>query len=262
VDRDPLGYGAGLNLYAFVGNNPINRIDAFGLYEDSVLDCATREGHVTRARDAYACDDDVQDYVRDVFGPMIDPSPEVVCDWLGRLAKGLNLADQLNPHNILDALGLIEGFGSIADLINAGLYWLEGDYGQAAFASAAALPIVGLVAAEVKAAKKLPNEAFVVRGGLNTPESVASGMGTHPSGIPGVSVESAAGKSVAELAAGPPPIPNSKIGVTTVGDVRAAGGDVLPTSGMRPNHATLTGLPPEDISKLLQPPIPNPAKSK
>jgi hypothetical protein len=106
----------------------------------------------------------------------------------------------------------------------------------------------------------LPNDALVVRGGLNTPESVASGFGTHPSGVTGVSVESAPGKSVAELAAGPPPIYNSKVGVTTVGDVRALGGDVIPTQGMRPNHATLTGLTPQQISGLLQPPIPNPAR--
>ncbi len=47
-------------LYDPFGNNPINRIDPFDLYEVSVVDCATREGHVARARDAYASDDDVQ----------------------------------------------------------------------------------------------------------------------------------------------------------------------------------------------------------
>lgn len=32
VQRDPIGYGDGMNLYAYVGNNPVNRIDYLGLY--------------------------------------------------------------------------------------------------------------------------------------------------------------------------------------------------------------------------------------
>jgi hypothetical protein len=42
--------------------------------------------------------------------------------------------------------------------------------------------------------------------------------------------------------------------------VRQAGGDVIRTSGRSLNHATLTGLTPEQISLLLTPIIPNPAK--
>jgi hypothetical protein len=33
VTRDPLGEVGGMNLYAFVGNNPVNWVDPFGLYE-------------------------------------------------------------------------------------------------------------------------------------------------------------------------------------------------------------------------------------
>ena len=50
------------------------------------------------------------------------------------------------------------------------------------------------------------------------------------------------------------------MGVTTVGEVRALGGDVIRTSGRSLNHATLTGLTPEQSSFLLTPTIPNPAK--
>jgi hypothetical protein len=75
----------------------------------------------------------------------------------------------------------------------------------------------------------------------------------------GVSVESAEGKTVKELSEN---IPHGQVGVTTVGDVRAAGGDVVRTSGKSPNHATLTGLPHEDANKLLTPTIPNPAKQQ
>jgi hypothetical protein len=106
------------------------------------------------------------------------------------------------------------------------------------------------------AADPLPDDALVVRGGQNTSALVRKGLGTHRSGVSGVSVHSAPGVSAADLAVG---IPNGQIGVTTVGRVRAAGGDVIRTSGRSPHHATLTGLTPEQISGLLTPTEPNPA---
>lgn len=106
-------------------------------------------------------------------------------------------------------------------------------------------------------AERIPDEALVVRGGRNQPEDLRRGIGTHPCGVTGVSVESAVGLAVEELAAG---IPHGQIGVTTVGAIRAASGDVVRTSGRSPNHATLVGLSPEEASRLLTPAIPNPAK--
>lgn len=103
----------------------------------------------------------------------------------------------------------------------------------------------------------IPFDALVIRGGTNTPEQVRNGLGTHPSGIQGVSVECESGLSVAELAA---PLPHGRVGVTTVGRVRAAGGDVVRTSGRSLRHATLTGLTPGAISRLLTPTVPNPAR--
>lgn len=99
----------------------------------------------------------------------------------------------------------------------------------------------------------------MVRGGRNRPEDIERGMGTHPSGITGVSVKSAAGLSVEELTNA---IPHRQVGVTTVGEVRKAGGDVIRTSGRSPYHATLTGLTPEQASQLLTPTISNPARGK
>ena len=96
-----------------------------------------------------------------------------------------------------------------------------------------------------------------MRGGRNLSADIVRGTGTHPSGVTGVSVECAAGVSVAELAAA---IPHGQIGVTTVGAVRQIGGDVVRTTGRSPSHATVTGLTPEQLSGLLTPTIPNPTR--
>src|SRR5437868_1625722 len=102
---------------------------------------------------------------------------------------------------------------------------------------------------------KIPDDALVVRGGKNRPEDIRRGTGTHPSGVTGVSVECAAGATVDQLATA---ILHGQVGVTTVGKVRAAGGNVVRTSGRSPNHATLTGLTPDKASQLLTPTTPNP----
>jgi hypothetical protein len=106
-------------------------------------------------------------------------------------------------------------------------------------------------------AERIPDEAIVVRGGRNSPADLRRGTGTHPSGLTGVSVECATGISEDELAAA---IPHNQIGVTTVGAIRAAGGDVLRTLGRSSYHATLVGLSPEKASRLLTPTRPNPVR--
>jgi hypothetical protein len=89
------------------------------------------------------------------------------------------------------------------------------------------------------------------------PDCLWRGTRTHPSGVTGASIECAEGLSVEELAAA---IPHGQVGVTTVGAIRAAGGDVVRTSGRSPNHATLIGLSPKEASRLLTPTMANPAK--
>jgi RHS repeat-associated protein len=114
-------------------------------------------------------------------------------------------------------------------------------------------------------APSIPDDANVVRGGsgsaggANSPEGIAAGTGMHPSGVTGFSAESAPGKSVEELSKG---VPNAHIGCCKAGEVRAAGGDVVPTSGRSPNHVTVTGVSPAQGSQLLTPTIPNPSKVK
>lgn len=105
--------------------------------------------------------------------------------------------------------------------------------------------------------EKISGEAIVVRGGRNRPEDIRRGIGTHPSGVTGISVECGEGVSVQELSAS---IPHGQVGITTVRDVREAGGDVIRTSGKSPYHATLTGLIPDEISLLLTPTVSNPSQ--
>lgn len=105
--------------------------------------------------------------------------------------------------------------------------------------------------------EKIPDEALVIRGGRNLPEDIRRGTGTHPSGITGISVECAVGVPLFELAKF---IPHGKIGCTTVAKIRQQGGDVIKTSGRSPNHATLIGLSPEEISSLLTPIISKPTQ--
>ena len=104
---------------------------------------------------------------------------------------------------------------------------------------------------------EIPDDAFVVRGGQNRPQDIRRGTQTHPSGVTGISVESAVDVPMAELARA---IPHGQIGITTVGAVRKDGGDVVRTSGRSPYHATLTGLTPDQASQLLTPTILNPAR--
>jgi hypothetical protein len=113
----------------------------------------------------------------------------------------------------------------------------------------------------------VPDDALVIRGGQNLPDSFVKGSGVtiDDSGkVEGVSVNAGAGVSVDELTApnphtGYPGIPHTQIGVTTAGTIRAAGGEVLSSPRRtNPHHATLTGLTPEQASNLFRPTRKNP----
>jgi hypothetical protein len=58
-------------------------------------------------------------------------------------------------HLSLDGIGLIEGIGTPADLINAGLYYLEGDNLSGNLSLVAATPVIGLFSTTIKGAIKL-----------------------------------------------------------------------------------------------------------
>ncbi|NDV73507.1 hypothetical protein [Burkholderia cenocepacia] len=57
-------------------------------------------------------------------------------------------------HGGLDAAGLIPGLGAVPDLLNAGIYAVEGDYVNAGISAVAAIPVVGDAALAGKYAAK------------------------------------------------------------------------------------------------------------
>jgi hypothetical protein len=115
--------------------------------------------------------------------------------------------------------------------------------------------------------KRLPDDALVVRGGKNLASSFEKGtkVSIDENGkLRNVSVNSLGGLTLEELVApdpttGYPGIPHKQVGVTTAGTIRAAGGEVV-SSPTRTNskHATLSGLTPEEASRLFQPTQKNP----
>jgi hypothetical protein len=107
----------------------------------------------------------------------------------------------------------------------------------------------------------IPDDAFVVRGGVATPEQIARGIGPHRDvpGLTGFSAQSRAGATVEELAAtggvGNGPFPNGQVSVSTAGQLRCIGCDVIPSPGAGANHVTVTPGPatPAQISEQLKP---------
>jgi hypothetical protein len=110
-----------------------------------------------------------------------------------------------------------------------------------------------------------PDDALIVRGGLNLPEQIetASGVIIDEAGnVRGLSVNCAPGKTVADLSRS---LPYNRVGVTTVGAVRAVGGDVEPDPILippNPDHCLLSGISAQTASDLLTPTIPNPSRVK
>jgi RHS repeat-associated protein len=57
-------------------------------------------------------------------------------------------------HSMLDGIGMIEGVGTFADLLNASMYAAEGRWGEAGLSMGASIPIVGNVFVGIKATQK------------------------------------------------------------------------------------------------------------
>src|SRR5262249_18310693 len=117
----------------------------------------------------------------------------------------------------------------------------------------------------------LPDDALVVRGGQNLPENFVQGSGVTLGAdgtLQGVSVNSAPDLTLEELTAAIPQtrypgILNNQVGVAKVGAVRNSGGTVVPSpTRTNPHHETLSGLTPEQASRLFRPTVRNPSRRK
>tara|TARA_R100000008_G_scaffold16966_1_gene8395 strand:- start:181 stop:801 length:621 start_codon:yes stop_codon:yes gene_type:complete len=68
-------------------------------------------------------------------------------------------------HNALMAAGMTPALGNVADLADATLYALEGEFGNAAWSAAAAIPVIGQMVSgkkALKAAKESGERIFTV----------------------------------------------------------------------------------------------------
>lgn len=108
---------------------------------------------------------------------------------------------------------------------------------------------------------------WVVRGGIATPEQLKDGVDEHPHvrGLAGFSVQSAAGKTVEELAAAGQ-FRNGQISVTTVAELLTAGVPIVKSPGKGYHNTAKTENPLSDshaqaISRVFKP-RPNPAQVK
>jgi hypothetical protein len=111
------------------------------------------------------------------------------------------------------------------------------------------------------AAGGVPDGAVVCRGGTCTAERFANGSGVTVDGagrLQGVSVNT--GETIEAASVG---IPNGQVGATTAGQIRTAGGQVVssPTARNR-NHATMSGITPQQAEQIFTPTVPNPNRGR
>jgi RHS repeat-associated protein len=221
-----------LNLYGYMGNNPLGGVDA--------------DGHCCQWLSNFGTG-----LANSTYRPLVQAVEHPITT-----LKGLGTAIE---HPIATAEGAWGGIKSTSVSVMQG----DGTAIGTAVGSAAMLFVPGGEEAEagegLSRLSLLSDDANVVRGGL--PGNIANGTGVSV-GADGtlsvVSVQSANGASVADLSTG---IPHNQVSVTTVGDVRAAGGDVVPSPNAgNPNHCTMCGVTPQQAKDIMKT-IPNPSKN-
>jgi len=102
--------------------------------------------------------------------------------------------------------------------------------------------------------KAVPDATVVCRGGSCTAQAFANGKGVTTNSATGKldGVSTGLGDSVASASKN---IPHGKVGVTTAGDIRAAGGQVVNDHG---NHGTVSGLTAEKAAEVFKRIVENP----
>jgi len=117
------------------------------------------------------------------------------------------------------------------------------------------------VAAFLNSPISLPDSALVCRGGTCLASQFAGGTGVTVEAdgtMSGVSVSSASNKTIENLSS---PYLNNQVGVTTAGQIRAAGGQITSSpigNPYNPYHASIDGLTAQQLEGLFTPTIRNP----
>ena len=272
LTRDPLGFVDGPNVYTYVNQNPWTKFDPLGLWETG-----SYWGDVGEVFKGYGTSiKNTAVGVWEMSGPKQAYDLVTGKKWSDAKAQYDTIKQEL-PKVVDDPAAYAQE--KATEVINETKEKLSTNRGQGELLGYGLQAIIAKKLSKTKgkgdgdssspsgptakeiSGNNLPDDAPVVRGGTNKPEQFTGGSGvtTDSAGnIQGVSVNSAPGKTVAELSK---EIPHNKVGTTTVGDVRKAGGDVVPSpTKNNQNHATMGGVTAEKASELMNPVIKNPSK--
>jgi RHS repeat-associated protein len=171
LQRDPLGYIDGPNLYEYVRSMPTYYVDSLGL-------CTTWEwmsGVCAAADNARATHRRVADMARDRGMDDLAEEAERDARCLGaRTGAGLTAALD-GAQQTLDGAGLLPIVGTGADLVNAGISVARGKYREAAGQLVGAIPITDAIKIGGAAAGLA---ADAVRKALGKGDNVAGGLVT------------------------------------------------------------------------------------
>lgn len=182
-----------------------------------------------------------------------------------------------NPHRFVDPDGRVpvdtiwDGISIVYDVTKIGVGYVldnprliqDGSVDLAADTIALAVPYLpagstklARMAGAKGAAKDVPDSTIVCRGGSCSKDAFTNGKGvvTDPTTGNLSGVSTGIGDSVAAASKS---IPHSKVGVTTAGDIRAAGGQVVNDRG---NHADVSGVTAEKAAELFKDVVKNPNK--
>lgn len=217
--------------YIYASNDPVRHVDPDGNYSEDTIETDPP----TKSKTATTQFKPVQKYQGGYVGESLDMLLTSGIQWIGSKISGSDVSKETSEN--------IQMATSLAIVIVS-----KGKNGKAD-------------SEVVEQLSKLADDVPVVRGGSNTPSAFEGGSGVSSrvsdKSLDGISVNSNSGKSVKDLSKG---IPHNKVGTTTVGDVRKAGGEVIssPTKN-NPNHAKMSIPNAKNASELMKV-IKNPAK--
>jgi hypothetical protein len=259
------------NRYSYVMNNPLNRYDPTGFADESTQGQDNDKSPTQTKSDAKT--ETTDNLGQGKATTSTDPKGAKNTSGLGFKGGVAGLFPADAPiHQIGKALGTVAAHleGLVTNnktLTEITMQGLQDDRPQnmqlaGMLMSMGRMPAKGQMTPTQQAlggknTSSLSNDALVVRGGTSKAEQFAANGKVGADGkLTDSSVNSAVNKTAAELSVG---IPNKQMGVTTVGNIRAQGGDVKAAPNPNnPDHCSMCGLTPKQAEQLFNPTIRNP----